>query len=98
MPTRPSACREGRAQAGQARDVSMFRGGPSRTGVYPASPGSALVGLQWRFMTDGDVISSPTVVGRTVYVGSGDGRLYALDRSAGTRKWAFDAGNPIRWR
>ena len=89
------ACREGQAQAAPAQDSSMFRGGPSRTGVYSASPGSALVGLQWRFMTDGDVISSPTVAGQTVYVGSGDGRLYALDRTAGTRKWAFAARNPI---
>jgi outer membrane protein assembly factor BamB len=77
------------------RDVSMFRGGPARTGVYSPSAGQSLAGLQWRFLTDGDVVSSPTVLGRTVYVGSGDGHLYALDRTTGARKWAFDAGVPI---
>ena len=91
-----SACTESEAaQSGQARDVAMFRGGPTRSGVYTAPPGKELAGLQWRFLTEGDVVSSPTVLGQTVYVGSGDGRLYALDRTAGTKKWSFDAGNPI---
>ncbi|HUQ83154.1 MAG TPA: PQQ-binding-like beta-propeller repeat protein, partial [Gemmatimonadaceae bacterium] len=89
-----SACGDGHA-AQPSRDVAMFRGGPTRAGIYAASPGTALAGVQWRFMTDGDVIGSPTVLGQTVYVGSGDGRMYALDRTTGTRKWAFDAGNPI---
>ena len=81
-----SACAESEAaQGGQARDVAMFRGGATRSGVYAAPPGKELAGLQWRFLTEGDVVSSPTVVGQTVYVGSGDGRLYALDRAAGTK-------------
>ena len=89
-----SACVEpGGAQA--TASTAMFRGGPARTGVYPPSNGQALIGIQWRFLTDGDVVSSPTVLGQTVYVGSGDGHLYALDRTTGTRKWAFDAGTPI---
>jgi outer membrane protein assembly factor BamB len=79
----------------QTRVVTMFRGGPTHNGVYAVASGKALVGIQWRFVTDGDVISSPAVVGPTVYVGSGDGRLYALDRRSGTKKWAFDAGNAI---
>ena len=92
-----SACAEGEAaQGGQARDVAMFRGNATRSGIYAApSAGTSLVGLQWRFLTEGDVISSPVVLGQTVYVGSGDGRLYALELATGTRKWAFDAGNPI---
>jgi len=89
-----TACVEGQA-AQVTRDVAMFRGGATRNGIYDASPGTALVGVQWRFLTDGDVIGSPTVLGQTVYVGSGDGRMYALDRSTGNRKWAFDAANSI---
>ena len=90
---------EGCAASGDAQtrpiEVAMFRGDAAHTGVYAPAKGQALAGLQWRFMTEGDVISSPAVVGQTVYVGSGDGRLYALDRTTGTRRWAFDAGNPI---
>jgi len=76
-------------------DVAMFRCNAAHIGVYSTSPGQSLAGLQWRFMTDGDVVSSPTVLGQVVYVGSGDGHLYALDRATGTRKWVFDAHNPI---
>jgi outer membrane protein assembly factor BamB len=89
-----SACTNGEAAQG-TRDVAMFRGGATRNGVYAATPGSALAGVQWRVLTEGDVIGSPTVLGQTVYVGSGDGRMYALDRATGTRTWVFDAGNPI---
>jgi eukaryotic-like serine/threonine-protein kinase len=35
------------------------------------------------------VISSPTVVGDTLYVGSTDHMLYALDRDSGAVKWKF---------
>ena len=90
-----TACTNGQAAQSRQRDVAMFRGDAAHAGVYDASPGQALGGLAWRFMTDGDVISSPTVIGQTVYVGSGDGRLYALDRNTGTQRWAFDAGNAI---
>src|SRR6185312_15682995 len=90
-----SACVDGQAAQLQGRDVAMFRGGAARNGVYAAAAGQSLAGLQWRFVTEGDVMSSPTVLGQTVYIGSGDGRLYALDRTEGTKKWSFDASNPI---
>src|SRR5919107_94221 len=65
-----AACAESEAaQEGQARDVAMFRGGATRNGLYAAPPGKELAGLQWRFLTEGDVVSSPTVLGQTVYVG-----------------------------
>jgi len=38
----------------------------------------------WSFPTDGDVDSSPVVVGKRVFVGSHDGNLYALDLNMGT--------------
>ena len=89
------ACTDAAAAQTGPRAVAMFRGDATHAGVYGTSTGSALGGLKWRFMTDGDVISSPTVAGQTVYVGSGDGYLYALDRATGARRWAFDARNAI---
>lgn len=86
-----------RAQdAGAAeRATTMFRGGPAHNGVYAAAPGRALAGLQWRVATGGDVISSPAVANGVVYVGSGDGRLYALDRTTGAERWSYDAKSAV---
>ena len=90
-----ASCTSGEAATVADQATAMFRGGPARLGSYDAADGDALAGMQWRVMTDGDVISSPVVLGLTVYVGSGDGKLYALDRSTGTTRWTHDAGNAI---
>jgi outer membrane protein assembly factor BamB len=71
-----------------------FRGDATHRGVYNGG-GANLVGLQWRFLTDGDVVSSPTIADSTVFVGSSDGRLYALDLRTGRERWHFDAGAAV---
>jgi outer membrane protein assembly factor BamB len=73
---------------------SMFRGGPAHHGVYHGG-GPTLVGLAWRAPTDGDVVSSPAIANGVVYVGSGDGGLYALDLATGARRWRYDARSPV---
>jgi outer membrane protein assembly factor BamB len=40
-------------------------------------------------------LSSPTVVDKTVYFGSGDGNLYALDATTGDLKWEFKTGDVV---
>jgi hypothetical protein len=45
---------------------------------------------EWAFtQPSGGVVSSPTVVNGTVYVGSGDETLYAVDAGTGSQEWAF---------
>jgi outer membrane protein assembly factor BamB len=84
------------AQNGGSNATTMFRGGPAHTGVYDhAVSGRALLGIQWRFVTEGDVIGSPAVAGDVVYVGSGDGVMYALERASGTVRWKRDMNSPI---
>jgi eukaryotic-like serine/threonine-protein kinase len=85
-----------RAQDGGSAPTAMFRAGPAHTGVYDqAVSGRAFLGLQWRFVTEGDVIGSPAIAGDVVYVGSGDGYMYALDRATGAVRWKRDMGSPI---
>jgi outer membrane protein assembly factor BamB len=72
----------------------MFRGGATHTGAYVGG-GSTIVGMRWRFLTNGDVISSPTIVGGVGYVGSGDGNLYALDLAKGAKLWSANLGGSI---
>lgn len=40
--------------------------------------------------------SSPVVKGNTLYVGSGDGNLYAVSLYSGEIKWKFNAQSPMR--
>ena len=78
----------------EPKPETMFRGGPAHRGVYEGG-GPTLLGLAWRAPTDGDVVSSPAVANGVVYVGSGDGGLYALDLGTGARRWRYDAGAPV---
>jgi len=41
-------------------------------------------------------LSSPVIVGHALYIGSGDGHLYAFDVASGKTIWSFDAGSRIR--
>jgi outer membrane protein assembly factor BamB len=75
--------------------IAMFRGDATHTGVYSARTGPYLAGLQWRVETDGGVVSSPAILGDTVWIGSSDGRLYAIDLVSGGVRWKTDLGSPV---
>ncbi|HEX7336165.1 MAG TPA: PQQ-binding-like beta-propeller repeat protein [Gemmatimonadales bacterium] len=73
----------------------MFRGNPEHTGVSDARffPGQG--GVKWRVTTGGAVRSSPAVTATRVFVGSGDGHLYAIERGTGRVAWRYRAGGPV---
>src|SRR5487761_2087778 len=79
---------------GSAADWPMFRGNPSLTGLaaghLPDKPK-----LLWSFKTGQAVKSSAAVVGGRVFVGSGDGQVYALDIATGGKEWAFKTGGSV---
>jgi outer membrane protein assembly factor BamB len=76
----------------------MFRGDAAHSGRYGAGGGGGgtIIGLQWRVPTDGDIIATPAVANGVVYIGSGNGRLYAIDRASGATRWVADAKSPIQ--
>lgn len=76
-------------------DPVMFRGDAQHTGVFHTEGLETAPGIRWRFQTGGPVRSSPTVADGIVYVGSTDGRLYALDATTGVRIWEIDVGSPV---
>jgi hypothetical protein len=49
----------------------------------------------WGFGTGDCVASSPCVAEGTVYVGSNDNKLYAIDFRTGHKKWEFKTGNYV---
>src|SRR5437660_5967102 len=77
---------------------SMFRANLERTGVYKTQGIQRLHGVKWKFKTERVIeawFSSPTVSDETVYVGSDDSYLYALNVLTGELKWKFKTGDVV---
>ncbi len=52
--------------------------------------------LRWQFQTEGSIFSSPAVgADGTVYIGSEDFKVYALDGQTGDEIWAFETGGNV---
>ncbi len=49
--------------------------------------------VKWHLQTGGAIHSSPAVAYDTVYIGSSDSKLYAVDKNTGTIRWEFKAGS-----
>jgi len=65
-------------------------------GGKAVTPAAADLGTQqWAFETGNDVWSSPTVVDGTVFVGSSDNNLYAVDTETGTQQWVFETSDSV---
>jgi outer membrane protein assembly factor BamB len=60
--------------------------GFSQTGAAKDSSGGDKI---WEFETGDQVRAAPTVVNDTVFVGSWDERLYAINAADGTEQWSF---------
>jgi len=71
-------------------------GGIGATGLT-AAQGTSGADLLWKFETDDEIKwSSPTVVDGTVFVGSHDHNVYALDATTGDKQWQFEANDRVR--
>jgi outer membrane protein assembly factor BamB len=77
-----------------ADDWPLFRGNPLQTGVTAQKLPDRLEVL-WKFDAKDAIEGTAAIVGGTVYVGSLDEHLYALDLADGRPKWTYKAG-PIK--
>lgn len=83
----------------QAQETSkipwqMFRSDLRHTG-QSAYKGAQTNTLKWSYKIDTRITSSPSIASDgTIYFGSVDSRLYAINPD-GTTKWAFQAGSEI---
>jgi len=68
-----------------------------RSMLQPANRGGRLrpTGMSPPRRRDGYVTSSPTVVDDTVFVGSNDATLYALDADSGEQRWTFETAGKV---
>ena len=80
---------------GLGAEPAMFRGDARHGGIYDAAGVAQLHGVKWTFHTGAAVISSPAVANGSVYVGSSDHNLYALDAASGALRWKFATGGRV---
>lgn len=78
-----------------AEPTSSFRGDERHSGIYVGSGVPVLHGLKWKLKTNGPVVSSPAIAQNTVYVGSNDHYLYAINVPDGTERWKFKTGSRV---
>ncbi len=69
----------------------IYRGDRSLTGVAEGSLPDSMR-LLWSFETGDEIKSSPVIDKETVYIGSTDGKVYALRLKDGRKIWDFDTG------
>ena len=72
----------------------IYRGDQALTGVAKGELPRKMK-LLWSFKTGDAVKSSPVVGGGKVFVGSYDGKVYALDMYTGKKVWDFDTGAAV---
>jgi len=73
----------------------MFHYNAQHTGQCPYDTSSNNGTLKWKFQTGDHVFSSPAISSDgTIYVGSSDHYLYALNPD-GTLKWKFQTGKRV---
>lgn len=88
---------------GSTGHSAMFRGGPAHPGTAE-SPAPHALHVHWVFdpaaltgIPREAIFSSPVVAEGTVFVGSTDNHLYAVDATTGKLKWAFKtSGGPFK--
>lgn len=65
-----------------------YRGNPSLHGTSPAHIGKHPT-LAWTFPTKDEILSSPVIQDGTVFIGSTDNSVYAIDLATGKQQWAY---------
>jgi len=82
------------AQRADAGGSSEFRADARHSGLYQGVV-ETLHGVKWKFRAGGAIVSSPALADGTVYFGSSDHFLYALDEQSGALRWKFGTGSRV---
>ena len=81
----------------RAEDWHTFMHDVGFSGVSPDKSIMPPLELLWKFKTGGPLHASPVIANGILYIGSTDGKLYALDAKQWGIRWVFDAGDAIRY-
>jgi outer membrane protein assembly factor BamB len=75
--------------------TAMFRGTPGHVSSDSSNKPIIFTDEAWSFNAKAPVRSTAVASATTVFFGSSDGKLYALDKSTGGTKWIFNSGSSV---
>jgi len=75
-------------------EASVFRADARHSGLYQGAV-ETLHGVKWQFKAGGAIVSTPALAHGTVYFGSSDHFLYALDEKSGALRWKYQSGSRV---
>jgi outer membrane protein assembly factor BamB len=76
-------------------DVPMYRMDPTHQNVQPGPGPDGQPQLVWSVKAGAAISTSPILGDGTLFVGSDDGYLHALDARTGADRWRLDLGAPM---
>ena len=82
------------AQKNPDDDWAMWRHDPEGTGCSKDEVKPPLEKI-WEYKTGDIIASSPAISGDYLYIGSGDKKIYCLDKKTGEKKWDYETGGPV---
>ena len=85
---------EGEDKAVGGESWPMYGGCPERCGLEVAI--TTPIEFAWTFDTGDEIHCSAAIHEGTVYVGSDNGKVYALDLATGTKIWEYSTGGKVR--
>jgi eukaryotic-like serine/threonine-protein kinase len=68
---------------------AMFRSDAAHAGVFASEGPRQFHRVKWTFPTGNRIVSSPAMQGDTVYFGSDDGNIYAVNATDGRQLWKY---------
>ena len=74
---------------------AMFRGDAAHRGATTEAAPREFHRVKWTFTTGARVVSSPVWRDGTLFFGSDDGNVYAVDAASGRQRWMARTGGPV---
>ncbi len=81
----------------RAEDWHMFMHDLQLSGKSPDQKIKPPLQLLWQYKTGGPISASPVIANGILYVGSADGKFYALNAKEWGIKWVFNAKSAVRY-
>ena len=73
----------------------LYQGSSTHAGITDSPPVLSLRGVKFAFQTGGAIRTVPAIWSGTLYFGSLDGTVYAVDAKSGKERWRFTTSEPV---